>query len=132
MTRLMQMLTTAAALAVLAAPSALAAADEFVPGVSDFPRVESERTQKFVPGVTDFPRLESARAETYTAGVTDFPYVPVAATGTTSPVGADTDEPVTGGIPWAEVLVAAAGGAALATLLLLSGIAVRRRTTAHA
>ena len=58
--RLTKALALAVAGAVIGSPGAQA--EEFIPGVTDFPsRVQTK--PKFVPGVTDFPSRVGAKAE---------------------------------------------------------------------
>ena len=60
--RLTKSLALAAVVAALGAPAAQA--DEFVPGVTDFPsRIAYVERETFVPGVTDFPSRLGERAE---------------------------------------------------------------------
>ena len=60
--RITKSLAVAAALAALGAPAAQA--EEFVPGVTDFPsRIEYAERETYVPGVTDFPSRLGEKAE---------------------------------------------------------------------
>jgi opacity protein-like surface antigen len=114
----------AASLAAFALAVSAAAADRYVPGVTDFP--STGQVERYVPGVTDFPsRAQESRdggLAGYVPGVTDFPsYAPE------SPApGAEVY--VTDGFDWLDAGFGAAVGLALGAMAAAALLALRRRT----
>jgi hypothetical protein len=94
----------AVSLATVALAVSPAAAEDYIPGVTDFPR-SAEQSERYVPGVTDFP---SRGAETR-AVTTDATYV-------------------SDGFDWLDAGFGAAIGVALGAAAGVALIALRRRT----
>ena len=90
----------AVSLAAVALAVSPAAAEEYVPGVTDFPTA-GEQSERYVPGVTDFPTSEPApEARTF----------------------------VSDGFDWLDAGFGAAIGVALGAAVGAALIALRRRT----
>jgi hypothetical protein len=92
----------AASLAAGALAVSASAADEYIPGVTDFPT--AEQSERYVPGVTDFPSY-APEAPSRAAAVH-----------------------VSDGFDWLDAGFGAAAGLALGALAAASLLAVRRRT----
>jgi hypothetical protein len=94
----------AVSIATVALAVSPAAAEDYIPGVTDFPR-SAEQSERYVPGVTDFP----SRGAEIRAVTTDARYV-------------------SDGFDWLDAGFGVAIGVALGAAAGVALIALRRRT----
>lgn len=117
----------------LACAAPISAADDFTPGVTDFPS-RLAATDEFVPGVTDFPSYvaDSPVAEPFVPGVSDVPNA-FASTRSTpaklpTPRAPASIAPAVDRFDWRDAGVGAA--IAVGALVLAAGAALLARSRA--